>query len=60
MRKPTQSELIWLIERLTPDFKTTANFRKDNGPDRDNNFTVNKIKHRREQIEGLKAVLSVT
>lgn len=79
-------ELIWLLGRLTPDFKTIANFRKDNGPairkvcsqfvmlcrklnlltdasvaidgskfkavnNRDNNFTVNKIKRRREQIE---------
>jgi transposase len=79
-------ELIWLMERLTPDFKTIANFRKDNGPairkvcsqfvmlcrqlnlfaeatvaidgskfkavnNRDNNFTTNKIKRRREQIE---------
>lgn len=25
-------ELIWLIERLTPDFKTIANFRKDEWP----------------------------
>ncbi len=25
-------ELMWLIGRLTPDFKTIANFRKDNGP----------------------------
>jgi len=24
-------ELIWLLGRLTPDFKTIANFRKDNG-----------------------------
>ncbi|HCB4652853.1 TPA: transposase, partial [Pseudomonas aeruginosa] len=24
-------ELMWLIGRLTPDFKTIANFRKDNG-----------------------------
>ena len=24
-------ELMWLIERLSPDFKTIANFRKDNG-----------------------------
>lgn len=24
-------ELAWLTERLTPDFKTIANFRKDNG-----------------------------
>jgi transposase len=24
--------LIWLIGRLTPDFKTIASFRKDNGP----------------------------
>jgi transposase len=79
-------ELIWLLERLTPDFKTIANFRKDNGKairkvcsqfvslcrqlnllteatvaidgskfkavnNRDNNFTANKIKRRREQIE---------
>jgi len=74
------------MERLTPDFKTIANFRKDNGKairkvcsqfvmlfrklnllteatvtidgskfkavnSRDNNFTTNKIKRRREQIE---------
>lgn len=79
-------ELIWLLEQLTPDFKTIANFRKDNGKaiqkvcsqfvmlcrklnllteatvaidgskfkavnNRDNNFTTNKIKRRREQIE---------
>lgn len=79
-------ELIWLMERLTPDFKTIANFRKDNGTairkvcsqfvtlcrqlnlltettvaidgskfkavnNRDKNFTTNKIKRRREQIE---------
>ena len=25
-------ELFWLTERLKPDFKTIANFRKDNGP----------------------------
>jgi transposase len=25
-------EVIWLIERLTPDDKTIADFRKDNGP----------------------------
>ena len=24
-------ELMWLVERLTPDFKTIADFRKDNG-----------------------------
>ena len=24
-------ELMWLIQRLSPDFKTTADFRKDNG-----------------------------
>ena len=24
-------ELMWLLERLRPDFKTIANFRKDNG-----------------------------
>ena len=25
-------ELMWLLRRLTPDFKTIADFRKDNGP----------------------------
>jgi hypothetical protein len=25
-------ELMWLTERLTPDFKKIADFRKDNGP----------------------------
>lgn len=25
-------ELIWLTQRLTPDFKTIADFRRDNGP----------------------------
>jgi len=25
-------ELMWLLNRLKPDFKTIANFRKDNGP----------------------------
>ncbi|HEA26072.1 MAG TPA: IS1182 family transposase [Ectothiorhodospiraceae bacterium] len=25
-------ELMWLTQRLTPDFKTIADFRKDNGP----------------------------
>lgn len=25
-------ELMWLTERLAPDFKTIADFRKDNGP----------------------------
>jgi transposase len=25
-------ELIWLLKRLSPDFKTIADFRKDNGP----------------------------
>ena len=24
-------ETMWLLERLTPDFKTIADFRKDNG-----------------------------
>jgi transposase len=24
-------ELMWLLERIRPDFKTIANFRKDNG-----------------------------
>ena len=26
-------EVMWLTGRLTPDFKTIADFRKDNGPD---------------------------
>ena len=34
-------ELMWLIGRLTPDFKTIANFRKGNG----------KLKRRMEEIE---------
>jgi transposase len=25
-------ELMWLTGRLAPDFKTIANFRRDNGP----------------------------
>jgi transposase len=25
-------ELMWLTERLAPDFKTIADFRRDNGP----------------------------
>ena len=25
-------EMMWLTGRLTPDFKTIADFRKDNGP----------------------------
>src|SRR4029450_7482495 len=28
---PRNSELMWLTGRLMPDFKTIANFRKDNG-----------------------------
>ena len=33
LEKETQrnSELMWRVGRLTPDFKTIANFRKDNG-----------------------------
>jgi len=33
LEKETQRnvELMWLLERLTPDFKTIADFRKDNG-----------------------------
>ncbi len=33
MERETQRnvELIWLTGRLTPDFKTIADFRKDNG-----------------------------
>jgi transposase len=79
-------ELMWLLGRLTPGFKTIARFRKENGkairkvcsqfvplcrqPDlfseamvavdgskfkavnnRDRNYTANKVKRRREQIE---------
>ena len=79
-------ELIWLTGRLAPDFKTIADFRKDNGGaitavcsrfvalcrnmkvfshaivaidgsklkavnSRDRNFTVGKIKRRRQQLE---------
>ena len=79
-------ELIWLTGRLAPDFKTIADFRKDNGSaitavcsrfvalcrnmkvfshaivaidgsklkavnSRDRNFTVGKIKGRRQQLE---------
>lgn len=79
-------ELMWLLGRLAPDFKTIANFRKENGSairktcgqfvqlcrqlnlfseatvaidgskfkavnNRDRNYTANKIKRRREQIE---------
>ena len=79
-------EVMWLTERLVPDHKTIADFRKDNGPairkvcsqfvmlcrrigllatasvaidgskfkavnNRDRNFTVAKMKRRREQIE---------
>src|SRR5437899_6885504 len=34
MERETQRnvELMWLTGRLMPDFKTLANFRKDNGP----------------------------
>ena len=88
LEKETQRnvELMWLLGRLTPDFKTIARFRKDNGKairkvcsqfvllcrqlnlfseamvaidgskfkavnNRDRNYTANKIKRRREQIE---------
>jgi transposase len=88
LEKETQRnvELMWLLGRLTPDFKTIARFRKENGKairkvcsqfvllcrqlnlfseamvaidgskfkavnNRDRNFTENKIKRRREQIE---------
>lgn len=79
-------ELIWLTGRLSPDFKTIADFRKNNGAaitavcsrfvalcrsmkvfshaivaidgsklkavnSRDRNFTVGKIKRRRQQLE---------
>src|SRR5690606_23553372 len=27
-----KQEVLWLLGRLTPDFKTIADFRKDNGP----------------------------
>jgi len=88
LEKETQRnvELMWLLGRLTPDFKTIARFRKNNGKairkvcsqfvllcrqlnlfseamvaidgskfkavnNRDRNYTANKIKRRREQIE---------
>lgn len=88
LEKETQRnvELMWLLGRLTPDFKTIARFRKENGKairkvcsqfvllcrqlnlfsdamvaidgskfkavnNRDRNFTENKTKRRREQIE---------
>jgi transposase len=88
LEKETQRnvELMWLLGRLTPDFKTIARFRKENGKairkvcsqfvllcrqlnlfseamvaidgskfkavnNRDRNFTENKVKRRREQIE---------
>jgi transposase len=88
LEKETQRniELMWLLGRLMPDFKTIARFRKENGKairkvcsqfvllcrqlnlfseamvaidgskfkavnNRDRNFTENKIKRRREQIE---------
>jgi transposase len=88
LEKETQRnvELMWLLGRLTPDFKTIARFRKENGKairkvcsqfvllcrqlnlfseamvaidgskfkavnNRDRNYTANKIKRRREQIE---------
>ena len=88
LEKETQRnvELMWLLGRLTPDFKTIARFRKENDKairkvcsqfvllcrqlnlfseamvaidgskfkavnNRDWNFTENKIKRRREQIE---------
>lgn len=32
-REPQRNlEVIWLIQRLTPDDRTIADFRKDNGP----------------------------
>jgi transposase len=88
LEKETQRnvELMWLLGRLAPDFKTIARFRKENGKairkvcsqfvllcrqfnlfseamvaidgskfkavnNRDRNYTANKIKRRREQIE---------
>ncbi len=38
-------ELMWLTGRLTPDYKTIANFR------RDKNFTVAKVAKRMEQVD---------
>jgi transposase len=58
-------ELMWLTGRLMPDFKTIANFRKDNGPAirrvcrqfivlcrQLNLFTQALGGHRRQQIQG--------
>lgn len=36
-------ELIWLTGRLAPDFKTIADFRRDNGP------AIRKVCHRRDR-----------
>jgi transposase len=50
-------ELMWLAGRLAPDFKTIADFRKDNGAairavnNRDQNYTVAKVTGRMEQVE---------
>jgi hypothetical protein len=56
-------ELMWLTGRLAPDFKTIADFRKDNGKAirsvcrqfvvlcRNRNFTQGKVKARMQQIE---------
>src|SRR5262252_2548939 len=41
-------ELMWLTGRLAPDFKTIADFRKDN---RDKNYTVAKVIGRMEQVD---------
>src|ERR1700730_10545932 len=57
-------ELMWLTGRLTPDFKTIADFRKDNGPairgtcrqfialPRAGSVRPCRRRHRRQQVQG--------
>jgi transposase len=42
-------ELMWLLGRLSPDFKTIADFRKNNG--KKNNYTPQKLKFHIERVE---------
>jgi len=57
-------ELVWLTGRLAPDFKTIADFRRDNGPAiraacrqfvmlcRNLDLFADALVHRREQVQG--------
>jgi transposase len=57
--KQRNVELMWLTERLSPDFKTIADFRKDNrdgskfraSNNKDNNYTPSKVKFHIERVE---------